>query len=77
MKKLKAFDLQPMKKYFKFNPKTGRISEWKSEGLTDGIIKPPDTTLAPTPEFNMYLIFNGDCLKQDEEHTILTMLGIL
>ena len=32
LRKLKAFDLQPMKKCFKFNPKTGRISEWKSKG---------------------------------------------
>ena len=45
------------------------ISEWKSKGLSDEVIEPPDNGLAPTPVYDskrMYLIFNGGCLKQDE-----------
>ena len=42
---------QPIDNYLKFNPKTGLLSEWKSKGLSDKIIKPPDTSLAPTPGF--------------------------
>ena len=37
--------------------------------MSDEVIKPPDNSLAPTPGYDskrMYLIFNGDCLKQDE-----------
>ena len=41
----------PIDNYLKFNPKTGLLSEWKSKGLSDKIIKPPDTSLAPTPGF--------------------------
>ena len=61
---------QPINKYLKFNPKTGLLSEWKSKGLSDKIIKPPDTSLAPTPGFKndgkRYFTFRGDCLKEDE-----------
>ena len=53
--------------YLKFNPKTGLLSEWKSKGLSDKIIKPPDTSLAPTPGFKndgkRYFTFKGGCLK--------------
>ena len=60
---------QPINKYLIFNPSTGLVSEWKSKGLSDKIFKPPDTSLARTPGFKgdgeRYLIFNGDCLKQD------------
>ena len=59
-----------MKKYFRFNSSTGLISEWKSKGLSNKIIKPPDNSLAPIPGFKgdrkRFLIFNRDCLKQDE-----------
>ena len=40
-----------MKKYFRFNPSTDLISEWKSKGLSNKIIKPPDNSLAPIPGF--------------------------
>ena len=35
---------QPMDKYLKFNTKTGLLSEWKSKGLSDKIIKLPGKT---------------------------------
>ena len=61
---------QPIDNYLKFNPKTGLLSEWKSKGLSDKIIKPPHTTLAPAPWFKndgkRYFLFRGDCLKEDE-----------
>ena len=61
---------QPIDSYLKFNPKIGLLSEWKSKGLSDKIIKPPDTSLAPTPGFKndgkRYFTFRGDCLKEDE-----------
>ena len=44
---------QPIDNYLKVNPKTGLFSEWKSKGLSDKIIKPPDTSLAPTAGFKM------------------------
>ena len=38
--------------------------------MSDKIIKPPDTSLAPTPGFKndgkRYFTFRGDCLKEDE-----------
>ena len=61
---------QPIDNYLKFTPKTGLFSEWKSKGLSDKIIKPPDTSLAPTPGFKndgkRYFVFRGDYLKEDE-----------
>ena len=61
---------QPIRNYLKFNPKTGLLSEWKSKGLSDKIIKPPDTSLAPTTGFKndgkRYFKFRGGCLKEDK-----------
>ena len=61
---------QPIDNYLKFNPKTGLLSEWKSKGLSDKIIKLPDTSLAPIPGFKndgkRYFTFRGGCLKEDE-----------
>ena len=61
---------QSIDKYLKFNPKNGLLSEWKSKGLSDKIIKPPHTTLVPAPGFKndgkRYFVFRGDCLKEDE-----------
>ena len=61
---------QPIDNYLKVNPKTGLFSEWKSKGLSDKIIKPPDNSLAPIPGFKndgkRYFRFNGGCLKEDE-----------
>ena len=61
---------QPINKYLKFNPKTGLLPQWKSKGLSDKIIKPLDTSLAPTPGFKnygkRYFTFRGGCLKEDE-----------
>ena len=60
---------QPMFKYLKRSTKTDDVIEWKSKGLVDEIIKPPDIRPAPTLGYDdkrMYLTFNGDCLKQDK-----------
>ena len=57
------FVFQPMFICFKRSTITYDVIEWKSKGLVDEIIKPPDIRPAPT---RMYLTFNGDCLKQDK-----------
>ena len=61
---------QPMNKYLKFNPKTGLLSEWESKGLSNKIIKPPDTSVSPRPRFQndrkSYFVFRRSCLKEDE-----------
>ena len=44
---------QPMFKYLKRSTKTDDVIEWKSKGLVDEIIKPPDISLAPTFVFNI------------------------
>ena len=64
------FVFQPMNKYLKFNPKTGLLSECESKGLSNKIIKPPDTSIAPMPGFEndgkRYFLFRGSCLKNDK-----------
>ena len=48
---------------------TKNISEWKSKGLSDKIIKPPNNALALKLEHDgkrIYVKFNGSCLKQDK-----------
>ena len=49
---------------------TGFFSKWKSKGLSDKIIIPPDTSLDPTAGFEIngkrYLTFKGSFLKNDE-----------
>ena len=40
-----------MLKYFKKIANIQIISEWKSKGLSDEIIKPSDNTLAPTVKY--------------------------
>ena len=61
---------QPIDSYLKFNPKTGLLSEWRFKGLSDKIIKPHDTSLAPTPGFKndgkRYFVYRADCLKEGE-----------
>ena len=60
---------QPILKYFKKIGKTESISEWKSKGLCNKIIKHPDNTLALTVKYTgkrMYVKFNGSCFKQDK-----------
>ena len=60
---------QPMRKYLQKISNTNNISEWKSKGLSDEVIKHPDNTLASTPGYDSkirYLVFNGGSLKQDE-----------
>ena len=57
-----------MYKYFIKIGNSNHISEWKSQGLSNEIIK-PDNTLAPTLKYTgkrMYVKFNGSCLKQDK-----------
>ena len=44
------------------------ISEWKSKGLSNTLIKPPNNSLVPILKFTaekIYLDFAGSCLKQD------------
>ena len=58
-----------MYKYFKKIVKTESISSWESKGLSNEIIKPPDSTLALTVKYSgkrIYVKFNGSCLKQDK-----------
>ena len=61
---------QPINNYLKFNSKTDLLLEWKSKGLSDKVIKPPDTTLAPTPGFKndgkRWFTFKEDRLKDNE-----------
>ena len=61
---------QPINKYLKFNPRTGLLSEWESKRLSDRIIKPLDTSVAPRAGFEndgkRYFKFRGSCLKEDE-----------
>ena len=60
-----------MYRYFKKISNTDHISELKSKGLSDEIIKPPTTSnnsLAPALSYfgrKTRLKFNGSCLKQD------------
>ena len=58
-----------MNNFFKKTGNTERVSEWKSKGLSDEVIKPSDNTLAPTVKYTgkrMYVKFNGSCLTQDK-----------
>ena len=63
---------QPMYKYFKKISTTDDISEWRSKGLSDEIIKPPttsDNNLAPALNYignKITVKFDGGCLKQDK-----------
>ena len=61
---------QPINKYLKFNPRTGLLSEWEFKRLSDRIIKPLDTSVAPRAGFEndgkRYFKFRGSCLKEDE-----------
>ena len=60
---------QPMCRYLKKIANTYGISEWKSKGPSDEVIKPPDNSLAPIVGYankTMYLELNGRCLKQDK-----------
>ena len=56
-----------MNKYFKKVDNADNISEWKSKGLFNEVIKPPDNTLVPTPEFTakkINLDIDVSCLKK-------------
>ena len=58
-----------MYKYFKKIGNTDNISEWKSKGLSNEVIKRLDNTLAPELIYSgkrMYVKFNGSCLEQDK-----------
>ena len=61
---------QPINNYLKFISKIGLLSERKSKGLSDKIIKLPDTSFAPTPGFKndgkRCFTFKGGCLIQYE-----------
>ena len=59
-------------KYFKKIRDTNHISEWKSKGLSDEVIKPPatsDNSLASALNYvgnKIRVKFDGGCLKQDK-----------
>ena len=61
-----------MYKYFKKISDAEYISDWKSKGFSDEIIKPPTTSnnsLAPKLSYvgnRTRVKFNGSCLKQDK-----------
>ena len=61
-----------MHRYFNKIDNTEYISEWKSKGLSDEIIKPPTTyniSLAPALSYigkKIRVKFVGSCLKQDK-----------
>ena len=60
---------QPTYKYFKKIVNTEHISEWRSKGLSNEVIKSPDNTLASTVKYTGKRInvkSNGSCLKQDK-----------
>ena len=60
---------EPIYRYFKKIGSTHNISEWKSKGLPNEVIKPPDNTLAPTLKYagkKMYVKFNGSCLIMEK-----------
>ena len=51
-----------MYEYLKKIGNTDNISSWKSKGLSNEVIKPPDNTLSPELIFSgkkMYVKFNG------------------
>ena len=48
---------QPMYKYLKKISNTDNISEWKSKGLSDEVIKPPDNSLAPTLGYDSKIMY--------------------
>ena len=61
---------QPVNKYFQKIDNTESISSWESKGLSNEIIKPPNTcnnSLNPSLEYfinKIKVTFNGSCLKQ-------------
>ena len=61
-----------MYKYFKKIGNTDNISEWKSNGLSDELIKPLSTSNnSLTPRLNFFgtkarIRFNVSCLKQNK-----------
>ena len=57
-----------MYKYIKKIGDTESISEWKSKGFSDEVIKSSNNSLDPTVRYTskrMYVKFSGSCLKQD------------
>ena len=76
---------QPMYRYFKVIANAKYISEWKSKGLSDKTIKPPDTSDNSLSQLINYLHirqirvkFNGGCLKQQNRpvYTHTTIVNI-
>ena len=60
---------QPMYRYFKKIVNIDNMSEWKSKGLSNEIIKTRDNTIAPELIYSgktMYVKFNESCLKQNK-----------
>ena len=62
---------QPMPKYIKKISGSLKVSEFRSKGIYNEFIKPPNNTLAPKmgpEERNMHLKFDGSCLKTTEKY---------
>ena len=70
-----------MSKYLKKISKTDKISEWKSKRISSEIInKLPDNTHAPissTLGRNLYVEFDGSCLKTIDEILYVRELMVL
>ena len=58
-----------MPKYLKKISGSLKVSEFRSKGIYNEVIKPPNNTLAPKigpEEGNMHLKFDGSCLKTEK-----------
>ena len=73
---------QPIPKYLKTISGSLKISEFRSKGIYNEVIKPPNNAIAPQIGLegrNMHLKFDGSCLKTTEKyffHPSLTELNI-
>ena len=62
--------LQPMYRYFKLNTNTLYTLSWKSKGLSNENINPPNTRLSPLIDYvgnQIRVKFTGSCLKQSDK----------
>ena len=72
---------QPMRRFFKRIENTDHVSEWKSNGLFDEIIKPPSASNNSLTQALSYfgtktkINLNGNGLKQDKITYIFITIG--
>ena len=61
---------QPMYRYFRLMTNTSNILSWKSKGLFNESITPPNTNISPSFDYvgnKIRIKFNGSCLKQSNK----------